>query len=265
MADDSRPPARWGDLKARMISGALMALAGIVLVRLGGWYFGALAVLAGGLMVWELSAMMGAGRAAVPLGALAAMSLLSAALIPPDTALLLILAAPLIGAWVVQKDRAIYGLYALAITTAAFGLYWFRQSYGGTWLFWLILVVVATDIGGYFAGRMIGGPKFWPAVSPKKTWSGTVAGWAAAAVVGMFFTAFTAAGSDLWWISALVALASQFGDIAESAIKRRVGVKDSSNLIPGHGGLLDRFDGLLGAALMMLLVSLIVTVPSVRI
>ncbi|WP_102223159.1 phosphatidate cytidylyltransferase [Acidimangrovimonas sediminis] len=262
---DAAATARWGDLKARMISGALMALAGVVLVRLGGWYFGTLAVLAGGVMTWELAQMMGAGRAAVPLGALTSMSLLSAALIPPDTALLLILVAPAIGAWVVLKDRWIFGLYALATTVAAYGLYWFRDVYGGTWLFWLILVVVVTDVFGYFAGRMIGGPKFWPKVSPKKTWSGTVAGWIGAALVGTAFLFFTNAGTDLPWISALVALASQIGDIAESAIKRRAGVKDSSNLIPGHGGLLDRFDGLLGAALMMLLVSLIVHVPTVRI
>jgi phosphatidate cytidylyltransferase len=111
---------------------------------------------------------------------------------------------------------------------------------------------------------MIGGPKFWPAISPKKTWSGTVAGWIAAAVVGMVFLRFTTAGPDLPWISAALSLASQMGDIAESAIKRRMGVKDSSHLIPGHGGLLDRFDGLLGASLLMLLVALIVIVPEVR-
>ena len=75
---------------------------------------------------------------------------------------------------------------------------------------------------------------------------------------------FTTAGPDLPWISAALSLASQMGDIAESAIKRRMGVKDSSHLIPGHGGLLDRFDGLLGASLLMLLVALIVIVPEVR-
>ena len=83
--------------------------------------------------------------------------------------------------------------------------------------------------------------------------------------MGALFLAFTTAGPDLPWISAAVALASQFGDIAESAIKRRMGVKDSSRLIPGHGGLLDRFDGLLGAALMLLLVAQFVDVPAVRI
>ncbi|MCB1363037.1 MAG: phosphatidate cytidylyltransferase, partial [Rhodobacteraceae bacterium] len=90
------------------------------------------------------------------------------------------------------------------------------------------------------------------------------AGWIGAALVGLAFLSFTTAGRDLPWISALVAFASQMGDIAESAIKRRAGVKDSSNLIPGHGGLLDRFDGLLGAALMMLVVAQVVVVPEIR-
>jgi phosphatidate cytidylyltransferase len=97
-----------------------------------------------------------------------------------------------------------------------------------------------------------------------KTWSGTVAGWVAAALVGAVFLRFSTAGVDLLWISALLAFASQMGDIAESAIKRRSGVKDSSNLIPGHGGLMDRFDGLLGAAILMLLVAQLTDVPSVR-
>src|SRR5690606_1989766 len=103
------------------------------------------------------------------------------------------------------------------------------------WLFWLVFVVIATDVAGYFAGRAFGGPKFWPGVSPKKTWSGTAAGWMAAALVGAVFLSITTAGRDLIWISACVAFASQLGDIAESAVKRRMGVKDSSALILGHG------------------------------
>ena len=116
-----------------------------------------------------------------------------------------------------------------------------------------MLVVVVTDVAGYFAGRIIGGPKFWPAVSPKKTWAGTTAGWLAAAVVGVVFGIGSGVMGTLVLASVLLSFASQLGDIAESAIKRRVGVKDSSTLIPGHGGLLDRFDGMLGAALALLL------------
>jgi phosphatidate cytidylyltransferase len=155
-------------------------------------------------------------------------------------------------------------VYAAMIMLASFGLVAFREGYGMLWLLWLVLVVVITDIAGYFAGRVFGGPKFWPAVSPKKTWSGTVAGWLCAALVGLVFLKISTAGIDLLWISSVLAFASQMGDIAESAIKRRAGVKDSSNLIPGHGGLMDRFDGLLGAALFMLLVAQLTPVPVVR-
>jgi phosphatidate cytidylyltransferase len=119
---------------------------------------------------------------------------------------------------------------------------------------WLVAVVVATDVAGYFAGKALGGPKFWPRVSPKKTWSGTAAGWLAAAAVGAVFAAEAGIGLGVVVLSVLVSMASQAGDVAESALKRKMGVKDSSGLIPGHGGLFDRFDGMLGAAAMVLLV-----------
>ncbi len=121
--------------------------------------------------------------------------------------------------------------------------------------------MIATDIGGYFAGRMFGGPKIWPKVSPKKTWSGTVAGWIAAAAISVPFVTQTATGWELLGIAVAISMASQLGDVSESAIKRRVGVKDSSNLIPGHGGLLDRFDSMLGASIFLLLIERIVDFP----
>jgi phosphatidate cytidylyltransferase len=128
-------------------------------------------------------------------------------------------------------------------------------------MLWLIVVVVVTDVLGYFAGRMIGGPKFWPAVSPKKTWSGTIFGWIGAALVGVIFVIYTGASFELVGISIAVAMASQMGDIAESAVKRMMGVKDSSTLIPGHGGVLDRFDGMLGATVFLLLVGQFIGFP----
>ncbi len=118
------------------------------------------------------------------------------------------------------------------------------------WLLWVVCVVVATDVAGYIAGRALGGPKFWPAISPKKTWSGTVAGWLAAAVMGAIFGITLGAGAGLVLLSVVLSVAGQAGDVWESWIKRRVGVKDSSNLIPGHGGVLDRFDAMLGATLL---------------
>lgn len=117
-----------------------------------------------------------------------------------------------------------------------------------------LIIVVATDVGAYFAGRSIGGPKIAPAISPSKTWSGLIGGMLAAASAMIIFTSDWAgmladrANPDLFSVAilgAIGAVVAQTGDFAESWMKRRAGVKDSSNLIPGHGGLLDRLDGLL--------------------
>jgi phosphatidate cytidylyltransferase len=115
----------------------------------------------------------------------------------------------------------------------------------------VLLVVWATDIGGYFAGRLIGGPKLWPQVSPKKTWAGAIGGFAASLAVGAAFAAFDL-GKILQTLllSAVFSIASQLGDLFESAVKRRFGVKDSSHIIPGHGGLMDRLDGFVAAIVL---------------
>lgn len=118
---------------------------------------------------------------------------------------------------------------------------------------YLLLVVWATDIGGYVAGRLIGGPKLAPKISPNKTWAGLVGGVTLAVLVGYLFALFNQA-SDPWasWLmSAILAVVEQAGDLFESAIKRRYGVKDSGTLIPGHGGVLDRIDGLIFAAIFL--------------
>jgi len=129
-------------------------------------------------------------------------------------------------------------------------LLWLRNQDRETAL-WLMAVVWATDSAAYGAGRIIGGWKLMPSVSPNKTWAGLVGGTVGAVIVG----AAMAAGFELsiasWLLasmSALLALVSQGGDLFESAVKRRFGVKDAGRLIPGHGGLLDRIDGLLAAA-----------------
>jgi phosphatidate cytidylyltransferase len=129
------------------------------------------------------------------------------------------------------------------------------QSYGFVALILILLVVWVTDIGGYFAGRGIGGPKLWPRVSPKKTWAGAIGGFAASLMVAAGFAAFSKMDpplklGPLLLLGAALSIASQLGDLFESAVKRRFGVKDSSHLIPGHGGLLDRLDGLVAAVVM---------------
>lgn len=259
-------PGQWDDLVMRLASSAAMAVLGVGLIWLGGPWFTGLAALVSGLMIWELSRMIAPerGKEAIQLALLGGFAVLMARSLPGFFAFPLLAATPLVGVSLLKRHGAIFAAFALGILVAGYGLALFRDTYGVVWLFWLVLVVIATDVFGYFAGRMIGGPKFWPRVSPRKTWSGTVAGWVAAALIGVIFRQFTNAGPDLPWISVLLSMASQMGDVAESAVKRKMGVKDSSSLIPGHGGLFDRFDGLLGAALLMLLVAQLVYVPSVR-
>ena len=246
-------PSKWDDLKARTASSLFMVAVGAGEIWLGGPWFVGLISLVCGLMIWELVRMLRseAGAIALGLGLVAGASLLGAVIMK----MVLPLAVPVVlGAALVARHRALFILYAPVIMLAAYALVVLRDGPNGlTWLIWLVLVVVVTDVAGYFAGRLIGGPKFWPAISPKKTWSGTIAGWLGAGALGLAFMPITGAGTGLVLVSMVASFASQMGDIAESAIKRRTGVKDSSNLIPGHGGVLDRFDGLIGAALLVLL------------
>ena len=117
-------------------------------------------------------------------------------------------------------------------------------------MIFLFAVVWTTDVAAYFAGRLIGGPKLWPAVSPNKTWSGAIAGAAAATVAGLITSAVAGIGHAVPIAAAsfVLSVVSQGGDLFESAFKRRFGAKDASRVIPGHGGLMDRLDGFLAAA-----------------
>ena len=247
---------------SRVLSGALMAGVGLGAVWLGGFWFHLFVALLSGVMVWELARMTGAGDKALwpALGAGAA--ILVAGEIPGGFALPLLIAPGLFRAETMRGNRTQFAIFTVAIMIAGYGLMILRDEFGFIWMAWLALLVVATDVGGYFAGRMIGGPKIWPKVSPKKTWSGTVAGWALAGLVSIpFVTEKAGVGWELLGIAISLSMASQLGDVAESALKRRSGIKDSSSLIPGHGGLLDRFDSMLGASIFLLLIEQIVDFP----
>jgi phosphatidate cytidylyltransferase len=142
------------------------------------------------------------------------------------------------------------GCYAFAALIAAIAVR-FDQVWGFTALMFVLLIVWVTDIGGYFAGRGIGGPKLWPRVSPKKTWAGAIGGFAASLAVAVGFAGFGLGKTGpVLLLGAVLSVASQFGDLFESAVKRRFGVKDSSQVIPGHGGLLDRLDGFVAAIVL---------------
>jgi len=144
-----------------------------------------------------------------------------------------------------------FGLVYLGL--ACLGLVWLREvpGEGRDIVFWVLAVVWATDIGAYAAGRTVGGPKMAPGISPNKTWAGLAGGVASATVVGAVAAWIQGAidAALLAAISAGLAVVAQGGDLLESHLKRRFGAKDSSNLIPGHGGFLDRLDGVLAAAL----------------
>jgi phosphatidate cytidylyltransferase len=250
------PGGKWADLGPRLISSVLLAAVAIAAIVAGGPWFAGLCVVAAGVMLWELAAMIRPEKRRtdwlIGLGGAAAVLV---AVMLPGAAGLVALALPAgVGAFLLGQERRLFAAYGLAIMVAAWGLTLLRNENGIAWLAWLVSVVVVTDVAGYFAGRALGGPKFWPRISPKKTWSGTVAGWIAAAVVGFLFEYVLPTGHEIVIVSAVLAFASQMGDIAESAIKRRMGVKDSSRLLPGHGGLMDRFDGLLGATLAAMMV-----------
>jgi phosphatidate cytidylyltransferase len=153
-------------------------------------------------------------------------------------------------------------VYAAAIIVGPLALR-DRVADGLVILVWLFLVVWISDIGAFFAGRSIGGPKLWPSVSPKKTWSGSIGGLIAGTLVPVGFvvavqTLFGPVWLTGWALIALTvstALIAEGGDLFESAMKRRFGVKDSGSLIPGHGGLMDRLDSYGAAALYVFLIS----------
>lgn len=133
------------------------------------------------------------------------------------------------------------------IGTAVLGLVWMRETYGEWHVFWLLILIWATDVGAYITGSLVGGPKLAPRFSPKKTWSGFAGGALMAALMSTLFGLWAGLGNAIWLfpLGLILAAWSQLGDIIESMIKRRYNVKDSGRLIPGHGGVLDRIDSLI--------------------
>ena len=258
-----RPVGRWEDLRKRIVSAVVLVAVGGAEIWLGGPSFAVLVILLTGAMVWELATMTAPDHQNTPLGlaALASASLGAALFLNDPFATAFLLVPALAIALTDRRDRRLSSLYSVAIMVAGYGLVDLRMTAGTPVILWLVLIVVASDVLGYFVGRILGGPKFWPAISPKKTWSGTVAGWAGAGLVGLGFWLAGYGGPVLVVLSALIALAGQMGDIWESWIKRRCGVKDASTLIPGHGGVLDRFDALIVAIVALMLLGLVLELP----
>jgi len=254
-----RVPGTYADVVPRVLSGVVLGLVGLAAVLLGGWWFRAAVFVVVAAIAWELARMLApvVGPGVARIGAvLTGGVVVGAAELAPEAAVALLLVPALLVLTLPAPHRLPVAGYLALACLGAYGFLMLREGFGVLWLLWLALVVIGSDVAGYFAGRALGGPKLWPRVSPKKTWSGTLAGWGTALAVGLAFLWPLGQGAGFLLLTLLVCIAGQAGDIAESALKRRVGVKDSSQLIPGHGGVMDRFDAMLGAAVAFKLAAL---------
>ncbi|MDE1973159.1 MAG: phosphatidate cytidylyltransferase [Hyphomicrobiales bacterium] len=258
------------NLRTRAASVAVLAPIALIASYLGGWLFAVLCMIAAAGILWEwtsLAAGRAEARVLVPGGAglliaggLAALSLpIAAAGVVLAEA---VLAALAIIAWPRDDERldpagwAAGGVvYAGAALVPSITL---RNdpNWGLAAIYFLFAIVWITDILAYFCGRLFGGPLLWPAVSPKKTWSGAIAGTVGGMAAGLS-VAYAAGTPKLWMIGIMaffLSVLSQGGDLFESSVKRQFGAKDASQLIPGHGGLMDRLDGYIAAALAAALI-----------
>ena len=254
---------KFADLVPRVLSAlVLLAVAGAGL-WFGGIVLALLLAVFGAVMLWEYFRLI--IRLSTPYARIATVitsTLLALSLILEDrlTAGLEVLAPSpwavgvllitVVAVMIPVRKSRLEALFGAMIPLSTFLFFFLHQSVPlAMWL--VVAVVISTDVSGYFFGKLIGGPKFWPSLSPNKTWAGTVSGWvmAAAIAIGAGLRAESQTSTIVVAVLFLVtvAFAAQMADIAESALKRRAGVKDSSRVIPGHGGALDRFDGMLGA------------------
>jgi len=261
----STPSAEQGsrNLWLRIAAAAVLIPMAIAALYAGGWVWFALVNLAATGLYIEWMMIVGLGRRGVALAAgIAGLYLAGLGLMLDRVDLLLVAAAVGLAVSVALSGKArgwSAAGYAYAAAALLASLLVRSDPVAGfSALMFILLVVWVTDIGGYIAGRGLGGPKLWPRVSPKKTWAGAIGGFAGSLIVAAGFALF---GLGSW--GALLALAgvlsvvSQLGDLFESAVKRRFGVKDSSQIIPGHGGLLDRLDGYVAAVLFAAVVGLL--------
>lgn len=279
MAEGPQKPA--SDLTVRFAAGVVMVAVASVAIYLGGWPFRALVGLGAAIMLVEWSDMHRLPRHWAWASAALAVAFLFGVtewlfpagqmdeLITSDGAGILALAPESFdpvwpGLGVAAMVAMLVGLLSRRLVLAwgfvyiavpAFALLVLSWAWYGL-VFWAMLVTWATDIGAYFAGRAIGGAKLAPRISPNKTWAGLAGGIVAAGLVGWLVAGLEAfaLGAPFLWLGAPMAVLAQGGDLYESWEKRRAGVKDSGSLLPGHGGVLDRVDGLLPVALVTLAV-----------
>ena len=253
-------PDSAGDIVVRALSALIIAPLAVYVVYLGSPYMDVVVTLLGAGMAWEWARLCGNGELKLPGYAMisAVGAALAAGAMREYTIAGWIVAVGAMAAVVLAvRDREgtpfWYAVGVLYTAVPCLGIIWLRAdpAEGFKVVLWLLCVVWATDTGAYAAGRMIGGPKMAPSISPNKTWAGLAGGMISAGLVGgvTAWIVGTVGIGFLTGVSVVLAVLAQAGDLLESRLKRRFGVKDSSNLIPGHGGLLDRLDGVLAAAL----------------
>jgi phosphatidate cytidylyltransferase len=243
------------NLLTRVVAALVLAPAAIAIAYAGGWLWAALVTLAAIGLYVEWLMIVGAAHQtrviASGIVALAAAGICLAAGRIDWAVVALVLGFAAVGSLSSRFGWAVAGFAYAAGAELASVLVRLDQAHGFAALILILLVVWVTDIGGYFAGRGIGGPKLWPRVSPKKTWAGAIGGFAASlAIAGGFAAQGLGKTGPILLLGAALSVASQLGDLFESAVKRQFGVKDSSHLIPGHGGLMDRLDGFVAAVVL---------------
>jgi phosphatidate cytidylyltransferase len=250
-------PARRNNLLLRVLSAAVLAPLAIIAAYVGGWIFILFWALAAAGILWEWFWLVGAREKPATLAAAGCTLLVALGFahygrwdIALDIILLSAVAAALLGPAGRRGWLAAGTLYAAATLFAPM-LLRADASYGLLAILFLFAIVWTTDIMAYFAGRSIGGPKLAPRISPNKTWSGALGGAAGAIAVGIAVASYLQSSSIIWLalVALILSIVAQAGDLLESWVKRRFGAKNSSELIPGHGGLMDRLDGFITAAL----------------
>ncbi|MEL6476634.1 MAG: phosphatidate cytidylyltransferase [Pseudomonadota bacterium] len=258
-------PGKFSDLGPRVASSVVLGAVAVGAIWSGGFWTLALVTLGAALMLIELAAITEAEEGRTDRGAAMVWAIPAAGLpvtylmlsVPVGVALMvgLVLLMALIDILSAKlRGLGLRVVSAIWILAACLAFLWIRNfpDWGFLTAIWVALVVAASDIGGYFAGRTFGGPRLWPAVSPGKTWAGLGGGVVLAFLAGGLFSWATTGTYfvQVCTVSALAALLAQGGDLAESALKRHFAVKDSGSLLPGHGGLLDRCDGLMAASVV---------------
>jgi phosphatidate cytidylyltransferase len=236
------------ELGTRVIVGLVMAVVAVGALWFGGFALWVLAAALALVSVREWGGLVAADRLRVGVAlAIVAAVMVCAAPVYWDTdrsTVALLLITCLLLTMVPQCAALSLGL-AYAGTASIALLYLREQPHGFGLALWTLGIVWATDIGAYFAGRAIGGPKLAPTISPNKTWAGLIGGMVSAVVAGGVIAYLAQLPATALFLAAPLAVVAQGGDLLESWMKRRAGVKDSGRLLPGHGGVLDRLDGAL--------------------